>query len=217
MEYRGRFIAILVVGLFNMLRYFYYHRYMGVPFQADFFILTAILLLIAWWCGKQFDRAKYLSEKDPLTDVYNRRAIEKGFQQFVVKHQRRGNQFGVVMLDLNNFKEVNDTYGHHKGDELLCYVSHILRKITDDDDMIARWGGDEFIILVSHLSPNFSNDLIGKLEQEFSAATFIPNYSIEASVGLAIFPEHGNGVDELIRYADLTMYKMKNHRLESFV
>ncbi|KXH81909.1 GGDEF domain-containing protein [Sporosarcina sp. HYO08] len=213
MGYRGRVFSILVVGLFNILRYFYYHHYMDVQFQTDFFILTVIFLLVAWWCGKQYDFAKYYAEKDPLTDVYNRRSFEKALKRFKTNYQRKGRQFGVVMIDLNNFKKVNDTYGHEKGDELLRHVSCILKKITTNEDFIARWGGDEFIILISRLSPNASNDLIRKLEQEFSATAFIPNYSIEASVGLAVFPTHGRDVDELIRYADLTMYRMKDYGL----
>lgn len=73
--------AIGLVGLFNILRYFYYHQYLSIPFEPQFFVLTTFFLVIAWWCGKQFDRAKYYSEHDPLTTTYNRRTVEERYQK----------------------------------------------------------------------------------------------------------------------------------------
>lgn len=118
MPYRGRILAVGIVLLFNIIRYFYYHQYLALPFNWTFFILTAIFLSIAWSGGKQFDKAKYLSERDPLTGTYNRRIVEQYFYQAAKICDIKKQSLGVIMLDLNKFKEVNDEYGHHKGDEL---------------------------------------------------------------------------------------------------
>lgn len=118
MPYRGRILAVGIVLLFNIIRYFYYHQYLALPFNWTFFILTAIFLSIAWWGGKQFDKAKYLSERDPLTGTYNRRIVEQYFYKAAKICDIKKQSLGVIMLDLNKFKEVNDEYGHHKGDEL---------------------------------------------------------------------------------------------------
>lgn len=214
MQYRGRFISIGVVGLFNVIRYFYYHQYYDMPFEASFFILTAVFLLVAWWGGKQFDRAKYYSEKDPLTKIYNRRAVENFFQKHAKKNPEKDYKLGVIMLDLDNFKAINDSYGHHKGDQLIAHIASILNGFAKKDDIVARWGGDEFLILVPNISENFKSDYVHSLHEELEKHD-VENYpSVGVSVGVAIYPTDGKSFCELIQIADRAMYKDKGIKLE---
>ena len=84
--------------------------------------------MIALWCGWQYDRVQYLSEKDPLTDTYNRRTVEQYFQKILQARKKENQKLGIIMIDLNKFKEINDTYGHHTGDELLSHFAVMLKK-----------------------------------------------------------------------------------------
>ncbi len=210
--YHGRISAIGVVLVFNLLRYFYYHQYLALNFNWTFFILTTVFLSIAWLFGKQFDNVRYLSERDPLTGTYNRRTLEKYFQKNKKICDQKNQSLGVIMLDLNNFKEVNDEYGHHKGDELLVQIASILNKFVEKNDLVARWGGDEFIILVSNIKENFAANYVQKLQSEIKKQNTEIFYNVGASVGYAIYPQQGNSFQKLVQKADAKMYKEKKEK-----
>lgn len=212
MPYRGRILATGIVLLFNIIRYFYYHQYLATPFNWTFFILSALFLSIAWWAGKQFDKVKYISERDPLTGTYNRRTVEQHFQKAAKICDLKKQSLGIIMLDLNNFKEVNDEYGHQKGDELLIQVATALDQYVTKNDLVARWGGDEFVILVDNMKEDLADAYVKKLQQAITLqnAENFPN--VEASVGYAIYPVHGKSFQKLVQEADAYMYKDKKDK-----
>lgn len=113
------------------------------------------------------------------------------------------------MIDLNNFKKVNDTFGHTKGDELIKHVAMILHQIVKKDDVIARWGGDEFLILAPKINGDFDSTYIPALQRALENSVIENLPSIGASVGFAIFPDQGESFQELIQKADREMYKSK--------
>ncbi|KHF38698.1 GGDEF domain-containing protein [Halalkalibacter okhensis] len=209
MGYKGRLISVGIVSLFNILRYLYYHHYLGLRFEASFFILTAIFLSVAWWAGKQYDRAKYFSEKDPLTNTYNRRTVEQSFHKLIHKSNKHGKKLGLLLIDLDNFKEVNDSLGHQKGDELLTQVAFILKKISKKDDYIARWGGDEFIVLVPKVNENFATDYSMLLQEELTKLDLCQELTIGASIGAATCTVSSMSFEQMIQEADRAMYQMK--------
>ncbi|ARK32229.1 GGDEF domain-containing protein [Halalkalibacter krulwichiae] len=209
MGYKGRVFSIGVVILFNVMRYFYYHSYYGLPFEANFFILTTVFLFVAWWTGKQYDKAKYYSEKDPLTDTYNRRTINRRFQ----KPTTRDKKMILVMIDLDNFKEINDTHGHQAGDDLLVEIAQLLKRLSSGrDDCIARWGGDEFLLLVGNPDQNFKSTFTHSLLAELQNIKALEYTSFGASIGFATFPDDGQTLEQLIQKADSEMYKMKESK-----
>lgn len=212
MGYQGRIFSIAVVILFNIIRYYYYHHYLGLPFKWNFFILTFIFLTIAWWCGKQYDSAKYYSERDPLTNTFNRRTIEQKFQRISAVCDKEKKSLGVIMVHLNNFKDVNDQYGHQKGDELLNQVATQLTNFVHKKDLVARWGGDEFVIFVSHLKEEFNNDYIQALLRSLKGHNDSEFSSIGASIGYAIYPTDGDNLQKLIQIADRGMYEEKRNK-----
>lgn len=178
-----------------------------------FFILTIIFLTIAWWCGKQFDRAKYFSEKDPLTDTYNRRTIEQNFLKMVLTCKKENKKLGIVMVDLDNFKDINDTYGHHIGDQALIHIANKITESAGKNDLVARWGGDEFVILMSNINANYIQDFKKKVEK----GDFDGLLSLKASIGYSTYPDDGESFQELVRQADYLMYKEKVERKPSIL
>ena len=216
MKYRGRLVSVAIVALFNILRYFYYHQYLAIPFKANFFVLTTIFLAIAWWCGKQFDRVKYYSEKDPLTNTYNRFTVESYFQKRKLRSQKDGERLGIVLTDLDNFKQFNDTYGHHKGDELIVHIASVLNQFAGRKDLVVRWGGDEFIILVNNIDDDFQENYASRLAKEIEDHTFNNDTPIKASIGVAIYPTQGTDFQELIQIADREMYQAKGMKIANY-
>ncbi|MEK4026475.1 MULTISPECIES: GGDEF domain-containing protein [Sporosarcina] len=212
MSYRGRFIAVGIVFLFNVIRYFYYHQYMGLPFEASFFILTAIFFAVAWVGGKQYDLVKFYAEKDPLTNTYNRRTVDIVFKKQAGICKMKNKKLGIVLIDLDDFKEVNDKLGHQKGDELLRCVADVIKMNAKKEDFLVRWGGDEFVHIIPDSKEDFHLDYILKLKEDLSHAGIHLNISIKASIGIAVYPDDGESFDVLIRKADTSMYDMKREK-----
>ena len=116
------------------------------------------------------------------------------------------------VLDLDNFKMVNDTYGHCQGDKLLVMVAEKLRGITKEGTLLARMCGDEFVFIVNHWDDELGIEWVNLVSREMAKPVLINNYvlSTDASIGIAIFPKDSNDADELLRYADMAMYNVKN-------
>lgn len=212
MPCKGRIIAVGIVLLFNIIRYFYYHQYLALPFNWTFFILTVFFVGIAWLAGKQFDQVKYLSERDPLTGTYNRRMVEHYFHKAAKICDLKKRSLGVIMLDLNKFKQINDEYGHQKGDELLIHVAAALNKFVTNHDLVARWGGDEFVILVDNMKEDEADNYIKELQKAVTLQNAGSYSTVEASVGYAIYPQHGKNFQKLVQEADAYMYRDKKKR-----
>lgn len=149
---------------------------------------------------------------DPLTDLPNRRFFRDHLNLKLAEAKRDHITLAVMMIDLDNFKKVNDTLGHDAGDELLQKISSTLRNSLRDQDIVSRMGGDEFLIM---LSSDESSSTIAPLAQrihdELGAPHLIRNQSIEmsASIGIAVYPEDGTTTEELIKNSDIALYHAK--------
>ncbi len=149
---------------------------------------------------------------DDLTDLPNRVLFGDRVNHAIRAAERSGDQLALLVMDLDEFKEVNDTLGHHHGDTLLKLVAERLAECLRDGDTVARLGGDEFGIL-----PLGETDLAGavtvawKVQQALEPAFVVDGHSIavRASIGITLVPEHGNNIDDLLRRADLAMYDAK--------
>ncbi|WP_313247830.1 GGDEF domain-containing protein [Sporosarcina ureae] len=209
MGYRGRVVAVCVVILFNILRYGYYHIYLGYLFDRSFFVLTGIFLLVAWTGGRQYDVAKFYAEKDPLTNAYNRRAIDKVFKKQIYQYRSQGKKMGVVLIDLDEFKDINDTFGHQTGDELLRCVAELIMDIAKKEDYVVRWGGDEFVHVIRDLKEDTLSDYVRNLRSKLSNLDMELVQTVSASIGIAVYPDDGETFEALIQKADTSMYEMK--------
>jgi diguanylate cyclase (GGDEF)-like protein/PAS domain S-box-containing protein len=162
---------------------------------------------------QQMEKAEHQALHDGLTGLPNRTLFRDRAQQAVVRSNRDGSGFAVMLIDLDRFKEVNDTLGHHSGDLLLREVAERLRRALRKSDTVARLGGDEFGVITPGLcDAAAARALADKLRDELAQPIVVGGLAIEveASVGIAIFPEHGQDVETLIRHADVSMYVSKN-------
>jgi diguanylate cyclase (GGDEF)-like protein len=148
---------------------------------------------------------------DALTDMPNRSLFRDRAEQAIRLARRDGHSVAVLLLDLDRFKEINDTLGHHHGDLLLQQIGPRLSGALRESDTIARLGGDEFALLLSVNSPAAAAHVASKVLASLSAPFPLQGMSLQvgASIGIACFPEHGIDVDALLQHADVAMYQAK--------
>ncbi len=159
---------------------------------------------------------------DPLTRLPNRSEFERLSGTEIATAERTGVGFALLLFDLNGFKSVNDNYGHQAGDELLQIVAERLQHTTRDTDTVARWGGDEFVVLMPGVT---SSEMGGRRARQIADAIAgrarLDNAAdpvrVKASVGVAVWPLNGTTMHELIAAADAAMYHAKRHSLVAAV
>jgi len=162
----------------------------------------------------------YRSEFDLLTDIYNRFSLDRYLEQQIDKARVEHSIFGLVYVDLDEFKQVNDFYGHHIGDLYLHEVSMRMKRQLRTGDMLARLGGDEFAALVPVVRSRAAlEEVAQRLERSFDAPFAVEGYVLRggASVGSALFYGDGNHGDSLLSAADAAMYvnkHTKRHKTE---
>ena len=152
---------------------------------------------------------------DSLTGLPNRALLHDRIKRQISDDDRLGRRAVVMLTDLDHFKEINDTLGHHVGDELLKLVATRLKGALREDDTVARLGGDEFAILAPHLRDvaegwRLAERLTRALDEPFAIDGV--RLDVRASIGLAFFPDHGDDVDTLIQRADVALYAAKETR-----
>ena len=150
---------------------------------------------------------------DSLTGLPNRNLMRERLEQELIKARRHQLDLGLLFIDLDHFKEVNDTLGHQKGDELLAQVAARLSDCVRESDTVARLGGDEFTIVAVELgglksARRIADKVLSELSHEFSLGA--ESVYISASIGIAFYPQHGEDMDALIRSADRAMYVAKS-------
>ncbi len=173
------------------------------------FIYTPLILPFFWWMGKKYDEARFYSERDPLTALYNRRFVWRKFPELLEKSRRGGGRLQIYILDINDFKNINDTYGHELGDLVIQDLSLALLKHTSRSSLVARWGGDEFLVITPQISGDSSHSLIAMLESTLAEASYDVGARVTVSLGGAVYPNDATTPNELIRIADERMYKHK--------
>ena len=149
---------------------------------------------------------------DYLTGLGNRRKFQEEFSQKLASAGRYGYQLALFYLDLDRFKEINDTSGHEAGDNFLKLVANALKDTVRSTDLLCRLGGDEFTLLMPHADLAGIEQIAKKINLVLRALVFNyggKSYTASASIGVAIFPLHGSSVNELMANADLAMYKAK--------
>jgi len=160
----------------------------------------------------ELERVASLASRDPLTGLFNRRRLEEELASHLAASRRYGTTGALLVLDLDHFKPINDTFGHLAGDLVLRAVGDVLRTATREADVPARLGGDEFVVLLPHADAGGAEVCASKLlERIGSLAPEFHNdkISVGVSIGLALFPEHGSTPDEVFAAADRALYHAK--------
>lgn len=150
---------------------------------------------------------------DPMTSLPNARSLQQQFEKEVARAQRAGNSFQVLVLDLDGFKAVNDTFGHKAGDKMLKEVSRVIREQLREYDFLARYGGDEFVALIPETGSSDVLELCRRIEaavSEFDLPVGPDSVAkVGVSLGAASYPNHGETFDQMIIAADKAMYSTK--------
>jgi diguanylate cyclase (GGDEF)-like protein/PAS domain S-box-containing protein len=156
---------------------------------------------------------EHLAHYDPLTDLPNRLLINSHLSHALSQGQRHHTQVGVLYLDLDRFKNVNDSLGYPVGDELLVTLTERLTMHMRSEDMLARLGGDEFLLVLEHIDGPDDAATVARSLLELLAQPFVLSGNQEifigASIGISVFPNDGSNADQLIQYADAAMHQAK--------
>lgn len=169
---------------------------------------------------KLYENITYLSQHDPKTGLYNRGYFEKLFEVIRERALRYDEKFLVVIFDLNGLKHVNDTFGHLAGDDLILYFSKTMKSWIRESDILARYGGDEFIAILFDANINNIKDRLEELRLSFeNNPIYFEGQSIicSFSYGIAEFPYHGTNYDKLVEIADRNMYLYKGYLKEKML
>lgn len=161
---------------------------------------------------RQSKKLQYLSEHDVLTGLANRMKLEQEFEFSLTAAKRHRNKLAIIFFDLNDFKPINDEYGHMCGDNILQTTADRVRSCIRDSDMVARIGGDEFIVLMTDIDNDDAIQvLITKLKDIIAKPIVVKEntFTISASFGVAEYPEHGETLEALLELSDSEMYKKK--------
>jgi len=153
---------------------------------------------------------EYSSMIDELTKVYNRRFLVNFLEKEIAYCRRHGSSLGLILLDLDDFKLINDIYGHPVGDEVLKKVGEALRNTVRSQDVVARYGGEEFCVVLPATGWQGSYEVAEKLKEAISELKFSKPLKATASVGVTVFPEEAKNLEELLGVADKLLYYAKN-------
>ncbi|MDA3921030.1 MAG: diguanylate cyclase [Salinisphaera sp.] len=161
---------------------------------------------------QMFDRLKRMAEYDPLTGLVSRGFFHERFKTLLAEARGTGKGVALLYLDLDRFKPINDTYGHGEGDRVLRLAAKRLRRCVRELDIVARYGGDEFLVLLQGIQETGPAEIVaatirGVLSQPFKVCR--ERVTLAVSIGIAVYPQHGQSERALLRHADRAMYRAK--------
>ncbi len=163
---------------------------------------------------RQAEENRYRAMHDALTGLVNRAVLDARLQDAIRRHRRDGGRLALLLVDLDRFKEINDTLGHHSGDLLLRELGPRLADVTGPVNLVARLGGDEFAILLADVEPAAAIAAAQNVRRALAKPVTLGNVTVavEASVGVACWPADGADAETVLQHADVAMYAAKNSR-----
>jgi len=188
----GVFLMVITVG--SMMSYSRYFRLFNQEKQ-----LEAI--------NKKLE---LISETDELTGLFNRRRISDEMEKLIAVSERYNSIFSIAMIDIDHFKQINDTYGHNTGDEILRELAGLIKSKLRTSDLIGRWGGEEFILILPNTTPEDSGILLSRLQKDINGHSFYNGIQIAFSAGICGFIS-GTSLSQLIDCADRALYNAKEN------
>jgi diguanylate cyclase (GGDEF)-like protein len=175
--------------------------------QGTSFLVVGLLIASV---RKSYLEAQEISRTDSLTLLLNARAFADEAGRVLALSRRHRHPITLAYIDLDNFKAVNDSFGHDKGDEVLRSAADLLRRMLRGGDVIARIGGDEFVVLLPETGPDGARPLIERVRETFANTLRIGAQTVTASIGAISFVEPPPNIEDLMRRADALMYSAKS-------
>jgi diguanylate cyclase (GGDEF)-like protein len=193
------------------------HKYphLVIPYwnaAMDFGVFLIVVFILAE-AKHLYQRERELSREDFLTGLLNSRAFAEELKAEITRVRRYQHQITIVYLDLDNFKLVNDRYGHHAGDVLLSAVGNVLRSSVREVDVVARLGGDEFALLLPETEAQAAHLVMDKVETALHQLVATPefDYPVGFSAGAVTFTKPLDSIDSMLGHADRVMYSVKQN------
>lgn len=178
------------------------------------FTLAGLLAWLVYVVLTERVRVRYIALHDPLTGLPNRRLFDDRLQHAIAQSQRNQQPFALLCIDLDDFKPVNDSHGHRTGDLLLGEIARRINDCVRQSDTFSRIGGDEFMLILPDTSDASGALVVAhKIEAALAEPVFLGDIVIRpsASIGIALYPTHGETAEELIRSVDMAMYRVKQN------
>ena len=188
----GVFLMVITIG--SMMSYSRYFRLFNQEKQ-----LEAI--------NKKLE---LISETDELTGLFNRRRISDEMEKLIAISERYNSIFSIAMIDIDHFKKINDTYGHNTGDEILRELAGLIKSKLRTSDLVGRWGGEEFILILPNTTPEDSGILLSRLQKDINGHSFYNGVQIAFSAGICGYIS-GTSLNQLIDCADRALYNAKEN------
>jgi diguanylate cyclase (GGDEF)-like protein len=182
-------------------------------------VVVIAMLVKSGITHKKHKQLKKITEIDSLTSLLNRRGINEYMEKLIEINQEENTKFAVFYLDIDNFKVINDTLGHHIGDLLLVEIGKKLQTMVRDDDAVGRIGGDEFILLINDIHESGKALLMARrIIEDFSKSIDIESHIVDVSfsIGISVYPFNGKDQSELFKAADIAMYHAKDEGKNDF-
>lgn len=173
------------------------------------FLFLMVMSLLFSTLKHTLDTEKKLARTDPLTNAFNRRSFFDLAEYELSRSHRYSHPFSVAYIDLDNFKEINDRQGHHTGDELLITVVNTIRANIRHTDILGRFGGDEFVLLLPETPGDAALAFLQKMHKHLDNAMSLNKWPVSFSIGAVTYVHPPATVDEVIRRADELMYDVK--------
>jgi diguanylate cyclase (GGDEF)-like protein len=205
-------IGVLTAGPDSLTRDF---AIAAVGVLAPFVLVAFSTTLLVDNINTAKRRIRALSDRDELTTVYNMRAFARLAEQEHEAASRSDRPYAILMIDIEHLKAINDTYGHDAGSRAVKLVAEALVRLTRSTDLVARYGGDEFIVLLGGADKEVAEEVAQRIRNVVFATTLevdVKIVRIKVNVGAATFPESGNNLQAVMAAADRLMYKDKELR-----
>lgn len=212
-------VVAIILGYIFAASYIldHYLIWVGIVSQIAFIIMTFTIMFVIKYVlkAKDFEYTYKLATTDGLTDLYNHRYFQEKLKENMKRANRFNSSFSLVLIDIDFFKKFNDTYGHQAGDEVLRQVGQALKKAVKPTDLVARYGGEEMVIILSDADTNSAIGIADRIcktiaDKQFKLAEGL-EVNVTISLGVASYPIHGKTSTELIEFADKGLYRAKEN------
>lgn len=186
----------------------------AAPIHNRYGVVTGAVIVFhdARFSRETTARMEHLAQHDELTGLHNRNAFYERFDQSLALARRHGSQMGLLFIDLDNFKGLNDVLGHNSGDTILEIVASKLKSCVRAADTVCRFGGDEFVVLLAEIAqPDHAHAVADKIREAAALPMVIAGHEVtlQLSIGVSVYPENGETAGALLKEADSAMYRIK--------